>query len=121
MNFKILLTLPLASFLLSGCADDSTNEINSLETVPENVTYTQNIKPIIQNNCLFCHKNPPINGAPMPLTEAEFVRQAIQDRGLLDRISRPQGASGMMPNGGIRLPQVKIETIKKWRDQGFQN
>ena len=121
MNLKILLTLPLASLLLTGCADDSPNEIDSLEAVPENVTYTQHIKPIIQNNCLFCHKNPPINFAPMPLTEADFVREAIQNRGLLDRISRSQGAEGMMPNNGVRLSDVKIATIAKWQVQGFQN
>ncbi|MCG2610495.1 hypothetical protein LZZ90_03115 [Flavobacterium sp. SM15] len=55
----------------------------------------------------------------MPLTTYAFVRQAVEQRGLIDRISLPQGTQGMMPNGETRLPQYQINQIIAWRDAGF--
>ncbi|HKX86567.1 MAG TPA: hypothetical protein VJL37_07835 [Flavobacterium sp.] len=100
-----------------GCVSDSESDLTN--PVPEIVSYASDVKPIIENNCLFCHTNPPQNGAPMSLITLLDVRNAIENRGLLDRISRPQGADGMMPNGGTRLPQSSIDLIIKWRDDGF--
>ena len=57
----------------------------------------------------------------MPLVDFEKVKQAVLSRGLIDRISRDQGSEGMMPLGGMKLPQNKIDIIVKWRDQDFQN
>ncbi|MCL9806857.1 hypothetical protein NAT51_15080 [Flavobacterium amniphilum] len=105
------------SFLFMSCANDSESDLTG--PVPIKISYNSDVKPIIQSNCLFCHTNPPQNGAPMSLVTLLDVRNAIENRGLLDRISRPQGAPGMMPNGGTRLPQTSIDIIIKWRDDGF--
>jgi len=67
-----------------------------------------------------CHASTPQNGAPMPLVTYAQVKQAVQERGLLDRISRAQGTPGMMPNGGTRLPQNQIDLISQWEEQGLQ-
>jgi hypothetical protein len=39
---------------------------------------------------------------------------------LVDRISRAQGAPGIMPKSGTRLPQATIDKIIKWKTDGFQ-
>ena len=104
---------------LMNCVSDSESDLT--EPIPIKISYNNDVKPIIQSNCLFCHTNPPQNGAPMSLVTLLDVRNAIENRGLLDRISRPQGAPGMMPNGGTRLPQTSIDIITKWRDDGFQD
>jgi len=117
MHYKIFLLMGL--FGLGSCTSDSPDDLEG--AIPANVTYREHVQPIIAANCLSCHGEPQRNGAPMPLTDYSKVKQAIEERGLLDRISRPQGAEGMMPNGGTRLPQTKIDIIKKWRDQEFQN
>lgn len=105
--------------VFAGCTNDSESDLtdNTLSTEP--ITYTGTVKNIITNNCIMCHAATPINGAPMPLTTYENVKEAVLSRGLLDRISRPQGSSGMMPNGGTRLPQSTIEQIIKWKNDGL--
>ncbi|HMI06651.1 MAG TPA: hypothetical protein VK528_03825 [Flavobacterium sp.] len=113
---------PIAFILaLTGCTNDSTDDLVQNSVTPEtNVTYNQNVRTIINNNCIICHGTIPANGAPMSLTTYENVKQAVLERGLLDRISRPQGATGMMPNGGTRLPQASIDVINQWYAQGLQ-
>ena len=110
----LLFSITIALFL--SCSNNSTDDLIDPNTT---VTYNLQVKNIIQTNCLFCHRDPPINGAPMRLTTYVDVKNAILNRGLLDRISRPQGATGMMPNGGTRLPQATINTLIAWQNGGF--
>ncbi|WNM18817.1 hypothetical protein [Flavobacterium capsici] len=108
----------LSIVLFSSCTSDSTSDL--LQEIDNNdITYTLFVKSVIDNNCIVCHATTPINGAPMSLTTYADVKNAIQTRGLLDRISRPQGSSGMMPNGGTRLPQETIDNIFTWAQNGF--
>lgn len=116
-QLKFTLLLMTCIILLYGCTEDSTSDLIG-ETVDE-ITYTNTVKNIIETNCLICHSQPPQNGAPMPLTTYEFVKDAVLTRGLMDRISRPQGSSGMMPNGGTRLPQAKIDQVFEWAQNGL--
>lgn len=102
----------------SSCTRDSSLDLKNPDQ--GKISYTADIAPIVANNCLMCHSSPPQNGAPMQLTTYTDVRNAILNRGLLDRISRPQGATGMMPNGGTRLPQATIDKMIKWQADGFQ-
>ena len=115
--YRLFLLISLIG--LGSCTSNSPDDFEGF--IPTNVTYSNDVRPIIEANCIACHQDPPINGAPMPLTDYDKVKQAILTRPLIDRISRPQGAPGMMPNGGTRLPQYKIDIIKKWSDQGLQN
>jgi len=117
---KLKLVLPLMSFamLQVGCTNDSTSDL--IENSPEGeITYTNTVKSIIDNNCLGCHTLPPQNGAPMSLNTYDDVKNAVLNRGLLNRISRAQGETGMMPNGGTRLPQTTIDRIYEWANNGF--
>lgn len=100
------------------CTNDSTGDLIDTTSVGE-ITYNNTIKTIMTNNCIVCHATVPVNGAPMSLTTYQNVKDAIQNLGLLDRISRPQGAGGMMPQGGTRLPQVTIDKITQWAQNGL--
>lgn len=120
MNFKKYMILCSLGIAISSCSNNSTDDLESKTLAPEKVSYLRDIKPIIETNCLNCHTNPPTNYAPMSLINFEEVRDATLDRGLIDRISRAQGSEGMMPNGGTKLPQSKIDLIIKWQVQGFQ-
>lgn len=117
MKTKLYLCLTLLT-VLSSCSENSTDDLVDV-TQPATVTYSNSIKAIIDNNCISCHNSPPIAGAPMPLLTYENVKDAIQNRGLLDRISRTQGAPGMMPFGGTRLPQTTIDLFEQWQNQGL--
>ncbi len=120
-NNNLIFLLGIVSFflLLAGCSQSTYDDIEAdEEPLPDLVTY-QDIKPIIDNVCLACHSNPPQNGAPMPLVNYEMLKEAVLNRGLLDRINRNPGADGLMPLGGPRLSQQTIDLIFKWEDDGL--
>ena len=119
MLIKRILLFSGLALVTFGCESDSTSDL--IDNTPvDNVTYTENIRTIINNNCIVCHGTIPANNAPMPLTTYEFVKDAVLNRGLIDRISRAQGTPGMMPNGGTRLPQNQIDLIIQWNEEGLQ-
>jgi hypothetical protein len=47
------------------------------------------------------------------------VKLSVLNNGLIDRISRAQGASGMMPYQGTRMPQSSIDLIIDWNTDGL--
>lgn len=55
----------------------------------------------------------------MPLLTYENVKNAVLTRGLINRISSTD-PNFSMPFGRPRLPQDKIDQIKKWANDGFQ-
>lgn len=103
---------------LTSCSNNSEDDLTNPVAL-STTKYIQNIKPIIDNNCIICHGAIPSNGAPMSLITYAQVKDAVQNRGLLDRISRTQGAPGMMPNQGTRLPQTTINLITDWNTDGL--
>lgn len=119
MSLKNYLLLGSIALIMISCENDSINDLIDNSAIPI-VSYTTDVKPIITNNCLSCHGNPPVNGAPISLTTYDQVRDAIVSHGLLDRISRDFGETGLMPNGGPRLPQHTIDIITQWQSDGFQ-
>ncbi|RTY87274.1 hypothetical protein [Flavobacterium sp. GT3R68] len=119
MTIKTLFFYFFAATLFWGCDTDSESDLTEINNNTEPITYTQTVRGIINNNCIMCHASTPVNGAPMPLTTYANVKNAVLFRGLLDRISRPQGSPGMMPNGGTRLPQSTIDLIVQWKNDGL--
>ena len=118
MKIKLLTFYILTVLLFNSCSNDSTNDLIDLNQ-PQNITYTATIKNIINNNCIQCHGSTPTNGAPMSLTSYENVKNAVLNRGLLDRVSRVEGTAGAMPDGGPRLPQTSINIIQQWQNEGL--
>jgi uncharacterized membrane protein len=114
---KLRLLLIIGILTLSSCSNESTNDLTN--PVPDKVTYSKDVKPIIDNNCIICHTSPPKNGAPMPLTSKLLIQDAIINRGLINLISLPQGNANLMPYGGTRLPQNSIDIIIKWQQDEF--
>ena len=116
-RFYFPLTAAFGIIFVLGCTNDSSSDLIGIHQ--GEITYTNTVKSIIDHNCIMCHATVPVNGAPMSLTTYENVKNAVQTRGLLDRISRPQGAPGMMPNGGTRLPQPIIDQVFEWANNGL--
>jgi uncharacterized membrane protein len=115
MRYKTLIILGI---LTISCTNDSESDLLN-PPIPEALSYTNFTRSVITNNCTSCHGNPPTNGASISLTTYSNVKDAVQNSGVIDRISRTQGAPGMMPNGGTRLSQNTIDKIIQWRDEGF--
>ena len=107
----------IASFV--GCSYNSEDDLTEEIIIEDFVTYDDNIKPIIDSNCIFCHNNPPVNGAPNSLVTFDNVRDAVENRDLIERISTTD-LSEVMPFGGPRLPQNLIDLIIRWEEEGLQ-
>lgn len=102
-----------------SCEYHSTDDLVMPVESGDAVRYATNVRPIIENNCYTCHGPTPIMGAPMSLTSYALLRQAVEERGLIGRISLPDGHADLMPLGGPRLPQPSIDRIVKWQQDGF--
>ena len=108
-----LFVLPIV-LLLFICSCSTESDDGMIQLPAKDVTYTATIKVIIDNNCLNCHVNPPINGASMSLITLENVREAILNRGLIGRVE-----SGSMPPVGDFLSDTQIQALKDWQTGGF--
>jgi hypothetical protein len=109
----------ISLFSIISCTNHS--EIDLIESIPEIdlITYDEHVKTIIDNNCIFCHGNPPTNGAPNALTTYDNVKSAVDNANLISRISALSGEPGAMPFGGPRLPQNLIDLIIQWEADGL--
>lgn len=116
---KLIYTLPLILLSIASCSNSSEDDLIEKEELEEGtkITYTKNIKSIIDNNCVSCHNNPPVNGAPSNYSTYQKVSGGAS--GILNRISKQAGASGAMPIGGPRLPQVSIDLFEQWINDGM--
>lgn len=101
-----------------NCTNVSESDLVNSQPPPTLTTY-QDIKIIIDNNCIGCHKAPPVNGANTSLTTFNNVKTAVLNNNLIGRISAQAGDAGAMPFGGPRLPQNLIDQIIQWEDDGL--
>lgn len=117
---KKLTHLALLTLILTflGCTSASEADLVDATPIVEIVTYEADVKTIIDNNCIICHSNPPQNGAPMPLVTYENVKDAVENRNLIGRISSFDPIFSM-PFGGPRLPQNLIDTVIQWNEDGL--
>lgn len=116
-NYIHFLFLLGTTLCVMSCENDSTNDL--IDSTPVNqVNYIDDVKPIIDSSCIVCHQSPPVNGAPMSLLTFDDVKNAIENRNLIQRIAS-EDQSFLMPLGGPRLPQATIDLIIKWQTDGF--
>jgi len=99
------------SFVLASCSTSVIEEV----IIDEEVSYVNTIKPIIVTNCTTtCHNDVQTN-AGLNLTAYKNLKEAIETRGLLDRIN---SATNSMPPTG-QMEANTIATIEKWASEGF--
>ncbi len=114
---KEILLVTLIGLLFGSCTNDSESDLREPDS-PTAVSYEANIKQIISNNCVACHKDPPVNGAPFALNTYDRVRDKTEKGNLLSAMKRQTGEPAAMPPAG-RLPQATIDLIEQWADEGF--
>jgi hypothetical protein len=109
----LLFAIILVNLSCSTGNDDMNNE-----PIPDpisKITYTNTIKAIMMNNCTDCHGNPTSNGAPMSLTTYQEVKNAVNSRGLINRIN---STTNPMPPTGIMSINNRT-LIQQWKDDGL--
>ncbi|WP_269226788.1 c-type cytochrome [Flavobacterium eburneipallidum] len=123
MKTKNCFALLFCTSILMSCSNDNPDSLMEETPTPPTsgtkITYQQNVKSIIDNNCVSCHAATPRNGTSLSLVTYAQVKNAIQNRGLLSRISLNNGNSSLMPQGGPRLPQATIDIVAKWEQDGL--
>ena len=106
----LVLTVVLAGYLIISC-DSST--IQEIQPVVTNPTYNANIKPLMTAKCTSCHSS---NGENPALTNYAEVIDAVENGGVQCRIQNECGS--IMPPSG-KLPQVFIDMVNNWKEQGY--
>jgi len=114
MKQLFIVPLLLILFFFNSCTSDNDDDMDDLKV--NDVTYTATIKVIIDDNCLNCHIDPPVNGASMSLISLENVREAVMNRDLIGRVE-----SGSMPPVGDFLAATEVQALKDWQSGGFKD
>ncbi len=101
-------------FIGLSCESSTYQEISKKV---DNVTYNNDVKVVVKNNCMSCHSN---NGGQDPYLETfEQVKNATEIGDLICRID-DQSCGAVMPPSG-KMAQSNIDLIKKWAQTGYQN
>ena len=83
-------------------------------------SYAKDVNSILVANCSFCHAE---TAGAAYAARVKHVNNYANAKGvgaiMLDRVSRAQGAAGMMPYKGTRLSEDKIAVIRKWVEDGL--
>lgn len=115
MNFfKMCFSICSTLILLSSCAGDSREELEIRPDTNVEITFDNQVRQIITQDCLNCHSNPPRNGAPFSLVTFEEVSNRAQ--AISNSIN---GRSILMPPG-VNLPQSRIDVIDAWIEEGLR-
>ncbi len=112
---KYLLSVSIIFVLtISSCTTTEIPLDEPAGPITEVVTYTGDVKAIIDNNCVSCHSGPSAQ-AGLSLTTYLQVRNAAENRNLIDRMN---DATNPMPQGGL-LPAATRAIIDAWANDGF--
>lgn len=113
-KFKIIaLLLPLAG-LLSNCSSAKKNK-DYVDV--KKITYTNDVKPIIENSCTPCHMPP--QGRKEPLENYIHVKENIA--AIISRVTLPQDDRKFMPpvNKKPALTDAQVAVLVKWQQQNM--
>jgi len=115
MKKRYILLGLISTLLFYNCSSDSGSPE---EEIPDGITitYNENIKSIITNNCFPCHNSPTTNGAPFSMTNFNETVNAVTTRPLRVSINDPVNP---MPLAGL-MSQQNRDLIGLWIDQGLK-
>ena len=108
---KLMYLISAGVVLLVACESRTYEEISDTTPITAQVTYTKDVKPIIDASCISCH-----SPGPQALTNYSQVKANIDN--IIDRIGRPNGDPGKMPQGGSLSPS-QVNIITKWKADGL--
>jgi hypothetical protein len=109
--------------VMSGCYNDTEEQLYGASICnPVDISYSSDVVPILSNNCYACHgqSNAPANGAAIVLEGYDKIKVAVENGLLIESIVHGPNASPM-PKNAPKLSDCKINTIKKWIEEGALN
>ncbi len=110
----------LIMVLLGGCYYDVEEEIyGNIECTTEDMSYTDEILPILVADCYECH-SAANNFGNVTLEGYDALEKYIEDNSLLGAVRHDVGFSPM-PKGGAKLLDCEVEKIAAWINDGAPN
>lgn len=112
---KIILAIMFCGMLLVSCESATTQDLSPVITNP---TYTANVAPVMDANCVSCHSG----GSQYPdLDSYAAVKSAADGTNSDQLICRIQGNCGeIMPPSGA-LPSATVNMITTWATNNYPN
>lgn len=91
-----------------------------MATASQAVTYGQNVKPILDANCIECHNatNQDLSLQSFPFSSKTTSNQSIIVQDILSMLDA--NPAKMPPGNRPKLPQDDITTIQDWLNGGLQ-
>jgi hypothetical protein len=105
----------IAKWILQG-AEDYTCDLDT-SCQRENVSFSQDIWPVINVTCKGCHSGPSPNGG-IALQDYNTIKMAAESGRLYGAISWTDGFT-RMPKDQSQLTQCYIDQLKNWIDSGY--
>jgi hypothetical protein len=116
-NSTFLFFLTMASLFISGCYYDNEEELYPVNTCKTNdMSYTGDVLPILQDNCYTCHDQASNLGGVTLEGYANLI-DYVENGKLLGVIKHEQGFPEM-PSVNPQLAQCQIDKIEAWVNQG---
>lgn len=115
---KVVVAVIFLSVALQACYYDNEQDLYPVQAECDttNVSYSQDVWPIISSNCTSCHSG----GAPsgnVYLDNYDNIVVAADNGSLLGAIKHESGYSPM-PKGGGMLSDCNISIIETWVNEG---
>lgn len=103
---------------LTSCKSSQKASTNAPVVIPDNPTYTANVKPIIDASCgTKCHSAVK-KAHDIDLSNYASVKDACMNHKLLPSIKHESGVKAM-PRMAPKLSDASIAIIEKWINQGY--
>ena len=122
---KLALVLMGTAGILTACYWDSEEELyGNIPCNPSNVSYQNDVQPILMLNCYECHSavNAPNDGDGLNLEGyVNFALYTQNDADILLGAIKHDGTAEPMPEDGPRLDLCSIQKIETWISEGRQN
>jgi hypothetical protein len=117
---KYISLLLILSVFLGGCYYDVEEEIyGTIDCQSTDMSYLNDILPIIESNCYECHDAANNNGG-ITLEGYDALKARVDSGQLLGAIKRESGFSAM-PQNRAKLVDCTIEKIENWIQEGALN
>lgn len=117
----LTLVLILSSINLGGCYYDAEDDLYpATDCITTNVSFTNDIKPILTNSCLSCHNALSSIGGGIILEEHTDVLVYALDGSLVGSVKHDNAYSAM-PQSATKLDDCKISKIDAWVKEGSLN
>ncbi|MDO9511318.1 MAG: hypothetical protein Q7J34_06145 [Bacteroidales bacterium] len=123
MKIRYYLTLFVISLLITlvSCYNDNEEVLypagSGCDT--KNVTYTTDVIPVIQSNCISCHSASNPSGS-IRLDDYQNLVLSINSGRFQGAINHQSGFSAM-PQGGGKISSCSLAKINQWITDGFPN